>query len=205
MKFKNLKNWLEKEIKEGDIVEMAGTGEPTLCEWLPELLLYLSQKKAWAILKTNGFKLGRWRLHLENLLVVLAKHDSGDEYMLEKCKYLLPNDIVCTAIDEGTRQNNDEVASKTLKFFPGETHDIQRVFFITPDGKVRFMPCNANGMGTVWDCDSSTFGCVSLHECPFLVNAWNFIEYLKAPFDLPDWCNHAQVKNIQKEAWQWKR
>lgn len=194
IKFDDLKNWLEKEIKEDDIVEIAGTGEPTLCEWLPNLLQYLEAKKAWAILKTNGLKLGEWRRTLERLLVVLAKHDSSDEYILEQCKYLLPNDIICTVIAKEAMQNDTEVSSKILKLFSNDMHNIQRVFFITPDGKIRFMPCNNYVLGTVWDCRGGTYSCVDIHKCPFLVNAYNFIEYLKAPFDLPDGYNHVQVR-----------
>jgi molybdenum cofactor biosynthesis enzyme MoaA len=81
MGFADLRNWLEKEIRENDIVEIAGTGEPTLCNWLPELLDYLKQKKTRVILKTNGFNLGEWRLPLDNLLVIMAKHDSSDDFI----------------------------------------------------------------------------------------------------------------------------
>jgi len=197
MKFGDLRNWLEKEINEGDIVETAGTGEPTLCEWLPELLLYLSQKKAWAILKTNGAGLGRWRLSLENLVVVLARHDSSDEYVASKCEYLLPNDIILMAITKEAMLSKNDRYIKVDDFFQGKWHGIGRAFCVSPDGKVRFMPCVAHDMGTVWDYKPEGWDCITLSQCPFLVNAWNFIEYLKNPFDLPDGCGHLQVKNFQ--------
>jgi len=199
IKFEDLKNWLEKEIKVDDIVEIAGTGEPTLCAWLPNLLEYLEQKKTWVILKTNGFKLDKWRLTFDNVLVILTKHDSTDDYLLDKCKYLLPIDIICTAITEEALQKDTEPSSKIVIFFKNKVHEINKAFCVSPDGKVRFLPCIVQDMGTVWDYKPEGWNCISLKECPFLVNAWNFIEYLKNPFDLPNECNHVQVKNFQKE------
>jgi len=197
MKFNDLKNWLDKEIKEDDMVEIAGTGEPTLCEWLPDLLCYLDAKKAGTILRTNGFKLGGWRKTFDRLLVIIAKHDSSNEYMTDRLKYLMPNDIVLTGIDAAKQEAHD-IASKTLGWLPRKRHNLDRAFFVTPDGKIRFMPCVKDDMGTVWDCKTRKWSCVDFYGCPFILNAYNFIEYLKSPFDLPDGYNHV-------DAGKWKQ
>jgi len=200
MEFNDLRTWLEKEIHEDDIVEIPGTGEPTLCEWLPELLRYLEQKKAWVMLRTNGFKLGKWRLELNNLLVILAKHDSSDDYIKDKCEYLLPSDLICLFVTEQNMQGKDEVASKFNKSLlcPHEAHSIDRSFFVTPDGKIRFMSCVTLDMGTVWDYKPEPWHCLDFSKCPFALGAYNFIEYLKSPFELPEEYDHVQAKNIQK-------
>jgi len=197
MNFDDLHSWLDKEIEEGDIVEIAGTGEPTLCEWLPDLLRYLDGKKAWVILRTNGFGLGEWRLSLGNALVILAKHDSDDSYVLDRCRYLLPDDIVFEAVTEEEMQAENKKASKLVEFFPQRGHNIMRSFFVTPDGKIRFMSCVDEDMGTVWDYKRGRkWTCMDLAQCPFLQNAYNFIDYLKKPFDLPAGYNHTQVKKL---------
>jgi len=192
MNFIDLRNWLEKEIAENDIVEIAGTGEPTLCDWLPDLLRYLEQKKAWTILRTNGFKLDGWRMNLSKILVILAKHDSDDEYISYKCKYLTLHDIILMNIEE-TKQGSNDVASKLIRWLPHRIHDVERAFFVTPDGKVRFMPCNQHEQGTVWDHKPGKWTCTTFDKCSFVLNAYNFIEYLKEPFELPCECGYMRV------------
>jgi len=195
MNFNDLRNWLEKEIGEDDIVEMAGTGEPTLCEWLPNLLQYLEDKKAWTMLRTNGFKLGEWRKKLARTLVILSKHDSGDDYISDKCKYLLPHDLILIIDKIVEKGNVNNPLSGTLA--KHNSHIISKAFFITPDGRVRFMPCDQQDMGTVWDYHPREFICFNFSHCPFMLGAYNFIEYLKSPFDLPDGYNHVLAKKLR--------
>jgi len=192
MNFDDLSNWLEKEIHDDDIVEIAGTGEPTLCGWLPDLLRYLEQKKAWVMLRTNGFKLGEWRLALGRLLVILSKHDSGDDYVTDKCKYLLPNDLILSRIENELEKGEVGKPLADALSLHG-THNISRAFFVTPDGKVRFMPCQPHEQGTVWDYKPERWTCVGFGSCVFVLGAYNFIEYLKSPFDLPSGHSHVQV------------
>jgi len=195
MKFEDLRNWLENEIAENDIVEIAGTGEPTLCEWLPDLLSYLNERKAWVLLRTNGFKLDEWRLNLSNTLVVLSKHDSEDYYITDKCKYLLPNDLILLGNSEEQMQGENDKASKTNNIlFTNKTHDIERAFFVTPDGKVRYMPCMDFDMGNVWDYKYEKLICIGFSQCPFALGAFNFIEYLRNPFELPSECGHVSME-----------
>jgi len=198
MDFADLRNWLEKEIAENDIVEIAGTGEPTLCDWLPDLLRYLEQKKAWTVLRTNGFKLDGWRMNLSKVLVILAKHDSINEYMLDKCQYLTTHDLILTSIEE-TRQVSNDVASKLIRWLPCRIHDVERAFFVTPDGKVRFMPCLPHEQGTVWDYKPQRWNCITFDKCSFVLNAYNLIEYLKTPFELPSECNYERVGTWQNK------
>jgi hypothetical protein len=97
------------------------------------------------------------------------------------------------AVEKEAMQAKNEHASKYVDFFQSKVHKIKRAFFLSPDGKIRFMPCQIIDIGTVWDYKPEGWDCFDLGICPFLVNAWNFIEYLKAPFDLPYGCNHVQV------------
>jgi organic radical activating enzyme len=179
MGFADLRGWLENELMEDDIVEIAGTGEPTLCEWTTDLLMYLERKRAWVILRTNGSRLGEWRNSLKRVLVILARHDSSDDYIACRRQYLLPADIVMEAIPKEAMQSSGEPASKAIEEFKGKGHGFERAFFVTPDGKVRFMPCIAHDMGTVWDFKPEGWKCMMQEQCPFLVNAWNYIECLK--------------------------
>jgi len=196
MAFNDLKNWLETEIKEGDIVEIAGTGEPTLCKWLPDLLRYLELKKTWVMLRTNGFGLDDWRFAFGNLLVILSKHDSSDNYVREKCKFLLPYDLI--AILENKIIKGEIPKPKEDVFSRRKSHPFERAFFVTPDGKVRFMPCMNYDMGTVWDYKPAYPVCVKFATCVFALGAYNFIEYLKSPFELPDGIDHIQVKTLKE-------
>jgi len=193
--FNDLRNWLEIEIKEGDIVELAGTGEPTLCKWLPDLLNYLENKKSWTILRTNGLGLGEWRLSFKRLLVILSKHDSSVNYIKEKCKFLSKNDLILSVTDNLSEKRN------IAKVLNGDlarhcSHNITKAFFITPDGKVRYMPCMTADQGTVWDYKPEEVTCINFGQCPFILGAYNFIEYLKAPFELSNGYNHTQVQSF---------
>jgi len=196
MNFDDLKNWLETEIVQNDIVEIAGTGEPTLCGWLPELLEYLEKKKTSVILRTNGLKLDSWRLALCNLLVILSKHDSSDDYIREKCKYLLPCDLIACLKDKINKEEIPKI--KDDIFSKHKSHPIQRAFFVTPDGKIRYMPCMTNDMGTVWDYKPKYPICATFETCVFVLGAYNFIEYLKSPFELPKGIDHIQVKTLKE-------
>jgi organic radical activating enzyme len=198
--FANLRGWLENEINEDDIVEIAGTGEPTLCEWLPDLMSYLDGKRAWAILRTNGFRLGEWRKVLGRLLVVMSRHGSGDDYVKEKCKFLMPHDLIMDRMEEETVQGKSNHASrfKNDELSPHKTHDIKWAFFVTPDGKVRFMPCQPHSMGTVWDYKAENWTCATFSICPFVLGAYNLVEYLKAPFEITDGYCHARASKFQQ-------
>jgi len=185
---------VERTFTPDDIAEIAGTGEPTLCEWLPDLLQYLEAQKAWVVLRTNGCGLGYWRKPLDRLLVVLSKHDSSDEYIIRKCEYLLRHDLIMKDALENF-QDKSHIASnfKTDALSPYSWHDVERAFFITPDGKVRFMPCVSHDLGTVWNYKPEAWICTNFARCHFALGAYNLIEYLKAPFDLPAGYTHVQV------------
>lgn len=195
MNFEDLKNWLEVELKEDDIVELAGTGEPTLCEWLPDLLNYLEEKRAWTMLRSNGFGLREWRLPLQRLLVILSKHNSGDDYVRDKCKYLLPNDLILSSGgDMWEKGKIGKLPDNPINRH--KIHNINKAFFVTPDGKVRYMPCMTSDQGTVWDYRPEEIFCINFSQCVFALGAYNFIEYLKDPFELPVGLNHARVQSF---------
>jgi len=169
--------FLEKEMKEGDVVEITG-GEPTTFHDLFLLLSFLKQQGAKVILRTNGLQLGHWRKDYPNMIVVLAKHNSGDEYMRERKRYLLPHDLVLDGIPEEIKQKeplkpvfqNDGVS-------PITSHPFQKSFFITNDGKVRRMPCESQDMGTIWDFKLRLYHCCE--ECPYMLGAWNLASRIK--------------------------
>jgi len=188
----DLKKWLEFELKENDIVEIAGTGEPTLCEWLPDLLNYLEGKMAWVILRTNGFELGGWRLSLTRLLVILAKHDNDEDYVRIKCKFLLPSDLIITEIKINQKQGENKGRQPDALGY--ESHPMQKSFFVTPDGKVRPMSCTVSDRGTILDYKPAGWTCTSFSTCSFIVGAYNFIEYLKERKYPPESANHTYMQ-----------
>jgi len=163
--------FLEKEMQAGDVVELTG-GEPTLFPKLFDLLNWLKEHNAKVILRTNGYLLNHWRVNYSNMIVVLARHNSSEEYWQTCKKYLLPHDIAIDGIPEHLKQKddgrpiflNDEIS-------PLKEHPFKRMFHITNDGKVRFMSCCKDDMGTVWRYEPRNYHCCS--ECPFALGAWN--------------------------------
>ncbi len=163
--------FLEKEMQEGDVVEITG-GEPTLFKGLAYMLCWLKNHKARAILRTNGIGLADWRKNYDNMIVVLAKHDSTEEYWENRKKCLMPHDLALDGIPEHIKQKE---AGKPVfvndKASPLKTHPFKRMFHITNDGKVRFMSCCKNDMGTIWNYKPRKYHCCQ--ECPFALGAWN--------------------------------
>jgi len=195
MGFGDLREWLELELKENDIAEIAGTGEPTLCEWLPDLLDYLERKDALIILRTNGVRLGSWRAAFRNLLVIFSRHDSSDDYVADRCGFLLPHDLIL-AVDTANAVGKNKTSEIVQLPCGKQSHDIERAFIVSPDGKVRFMPCQQRDMGTVWDYKPEGWTCTGFSRCPFVLNAYNFTEYLKSPCALPDGFNYVQAQSF---------
>jgi hypothetical protein len=114
------------------------------------------------------------------MVVVLARHDSGDAYMEEKKRHLLPHDIVHAAGKELVPSD-----SVTPRFEPDEDrplkcHGYKRALFVTADGNIRFMPCINVSMGNIvagysleeWDC-------ATWDSCTYMVGAWNLIKRIK--------------------------
>jgi len=166
-------SFLEKEFERGDAVELTG-GEPTLFPGLETLLDWLREHGARAILRTNGLHLGEWRKNYGNLIVVLAKHNSGEDYMSERKKHLLPCDHVMESIPENIRQEEDyKPVFVNDESSPLASQRFGKAFFITNDGKIRFMPCCEEDMGTVWDCKIRNYHCCDV--CPYMLGAWNLI------------------------------
>jgi len=163
--------FLGKELQAGDVAELTG-GEPTLFPDLTVLLDWLKKHGAKAIIRTNGLNLGGWRRCYDNLIVVLARHDSDEDYMGKRKKHLLPQDLVLDGIPEHVKQKeqgkpvfvNDETSPLT-------SHPFAKAFFITPDGKIKFMPCCNEDLGTVWDCKPRKYHCCG--NCPYMLGAWN--------------------------------
>jgi len=165
--------FLEKEMRTGDVVELTG-GEPTLFNGLIVLLEWLKEHGAKVVMRTNGALLGEWRAGYPNMVVVLARHDSDNSYMASRIRCLLPQDLVLDGIPEHIKQKeqdkpvfvNDEVSSL-------RTHPFTKMFHITNDGKVRFMSCSKEDMGTIWDYRPRLYHCCQ--ECPFALGAWNLM------------------------------
>lgn len=167
-------NFLEKEMRPGDIAELTG-GEPTMFPSLLLLLEWLKERGAKVIMRTNGFRLDSWRKDFSNMVVVLARHDSDGAYMAERRKHLLTQDVVFDKIPEGAEQKeqNKPVHIKS-ELYPLETHGIKRAFFATNDGNIRFMPCVNASMGNIaTGCSLEEWTCVNFAKCPYMLGAWN--------------------------------
>ena len=163
--------FLEKEMRPGDVAELTG-GEPTLFPDLLLLLEWLKERGAKVIMRTNGFRLGKWRKEFPNMVVALARHDSGDEYMEERKRHLMPWDWAIDKIPDGEMQKEqDNPVFKKSKHNPLTAHPFKRMFFITNDGKIRFMSCCEEDMGTIWDFKPREYFCCP--DCPFALFAWN--------------------------------
>lgn len=169
--------FLEKESQLDDVVELTG-GEPTMFPGLAMLLAWLRERRVTVILRTNGLCLGNWRHNYDNLVVVLARHDSDENYMNERKQYLLPYDLVLDGIPDNIKQKeqnkpifvNDDAS-------PLSSYPFKKAFFIVPDGKVKFMPCCKEDLGTIWDYKPRAYHCCE--ECPYMLGAWNLAERRK--------------------------
>jgi len=169
--------FLEKEMQSGDVVELTG-GEPTMFPGFIELLDWLKEHEAKVILRTNGVLLSEWRKNYPNMIVVLARHDSDDAYMEERKKCLLPQDIVWDIVPEHLKQKEqDKPIFVNDEMSPIKKHPFKKMFFITNDGKVRFMSCCKEDMGTIWNYKPRKYHCCP--ECPFALGAWNFAARIK--------------------------
>jgi MoaA/NifB/PqqE/SkfB family radical SAM enzyme len=168
--------FLEKEMSEGDTVELTG-GEPTLFPGLLKLLDFLKNKKAKIIMRTNGCKLGQWRKDYSNMVVVLAKHDTADEIFNSMKEHLAEIDIIELGKEERKRQNPNCKVPKfaTDKISSMDWHGYERSLFVTPDGKIRPMPCfpepSGNAIGLAYRLNG--FICLDGAKCPYMLGAWN--------------------------------
>jgi MoaA/NifB/PqqE/SkfB family radical SAM enzyme len=180
MTAKDLISFLDKELQADDVAEITG-GEPTMFPELETLLDWLRERGARVILRTNGLYLSEWRRNYGNLVVVLAKHDSSEDYMSGRKKHLLPQDLVIEGIPEHIRQKepakpifvNDETS-------PLRTHPFDRMFFITNDGKIRCCPICDEDMGTVREPKLRPYYCCP--ECSYMLGAWNLVNRLENKF-----------------------
>jgi len=169
--------FLQGEMVEGDVVEITG-GEPTLFHNFLVLFDFLKHRGAKVVLRTNGFNLSRWRKSYDNMVVVLAKHDSADEYMEERKRHLLPHDLVLDGIPDDIKQKEpNKPVFRNDSVSPLQSHPFQKSFFITNDGKVRCMPCSDKDMGTIWDFKPRPYHCC--RECPYMLGAWNLVNRIK--------------------------
>jgi len=169
--------FLQGEMVEGDVAEITG-GEPTTFHNLLVLLDFLKHRGARVILRTNGLNLNKWRKSYDNMVVVLAKHDSSSEYIEERKKHLLGCDLVLDGIPDDIKQK--ELYKPVFKndiVSPLTSHPFTKSFFVTNDGKVRVAPCATEDMGTVWDFKPRLWHCC--RECPYMLGAWNLVNRIK--------------------------
>ncbi|MDR3000270.1 MAG: radical SAM protein [Fibromonadaceae bacterium] len=170
-------SFLSKEMRVGDVVEITG-GEPTLFPELIKLLEFLKKNEAKVILRTNGALLDKWRADYENMVVVLAKHNTDDHTIERLKRYLLPQDLVIDDIPGDIMQKEqDKPIFKADNISPLKTHSFAKMFHVTNDGKVRAMSCSKWDMGTIWDYKPQNYLCCP--KCPFMLGAWNLIARLK--------------------------
>ncbi len=170
-------SFLAKEMQSGDVVELTG-GEPTMFPGFIELLEWLKEHGAKVMLRTNGALLDEWRASYSNMVVVLARHDSDEIYMEERKACLLPQDLVIDRVEARLMQTKqDKPVFVSDETSPLKTHPFTKMFHITNDGKVRFMSCCKDDMGTIWDYRPRKYHCC--HDCPFALGAWNLAARIK--------------------------
>jgi hypothetical protein len=169
--------FLEKEFQPSDVVELTG-GEPTLFPGLIMLLDWLKEHEAKVIIRTNGLNLGGWRRCYDNLVIVLARHDSDEDYMSKRKEYLLPHDLVLDGIPEHIKQKEqDKPIFVNDETSPLTSYPFTKAFFITNDGKIKFMPCCSEDLGTVWDYKPRKYHCCD--NCPYMLGAWNLASRIR--------------------------
>ncbi|MCL2207359.1 MAG: 4Fe-4S cluster-binding domain-containing protein [Fibromonadales bacterium] len=173
--------FLGKELKENDIVELTG-GEPTLFEGLTDVLDCIHGKNAKTILRTNGLRLGEWRKKYGSMIVILAKHDSGAEYMNERKKLLSSCDLVEDDPSKIISSDSAKPDFKVDEASPANWHKIDRTFFVTADGNLRFMPCSERSWGNIIGLryEREQHLCFEMHKCPYMLGAWNLAARLSA-------------------------
>jgi len=175
--------FLNQAILPGDTAEVTG-GEPTLHSDLLILLDYLKERNVKTILRTNGIKLGEWRKKYPNMIVVLAKHDSSDEYMEKRKSYLLPHDVVLDSISEEQKQKKENIPEFICKEDTFKIHPYDSQFFVTNDGKVRFSPCSEIYAGNIHtrEYNYTPLICKDIEKCSFLLGAWNLAARIVAGY-----------------------
>lgn len=157
-----LVNWLEPLLQKDDVVELTG-GEPTMIGSLLFLLDFLKDKNTKVILRTNGYDLRDWRKDYPNMFVILASHNSSEDYINKrKAEALLPKDVILDCSEFKT--NNESSEGKRASFhkelgtyYP--IHKFVKMFYVTADGKVQACPAYCEGnrsddfgaFGTVWE------------------------------------------------------
>jgi organic radical activating enzyme len=173
----DIMDFLEKEMQPGDAVELTG-GEPTLFPGLLLLLEWLKEHGAKVIMRTNGLWLDSWRKEFPGMVLALARHDSSDSYMEERKRHLMPWDKVVDKIpDDEMQKEQDRPVFKKGKDNPLTAHPFKKMFFVTNDGKIRFMACCKEDMGTVWDYKPREYCCCP--DCSYALLAWNLIARIK--------------------------
>jgi len=169
--------FLGKELQSGDVVELTG-GEPTLFPDLTMLLDWLKEHKAKVIIRTNGLNLGGWRKCYGNLVVVLARHDSDEDYMAARKKHLLPQDLVLDGIPEHIKQKEPfKPVFVTDKTSPLDSYPFTKARFVSADGKVKFMACCSEDLGTVWDYKPREYQMCD--KCTHFLGAWNLVQRIE--------------------------
>jgi organic radical activating enzyme len=170
----DLMAFLGKELQTGDVVELTG-GEPTLFRNFNMLLDWLKEHGAKIIIRTNGLNLGEWRMNYDNLVVVLARHDSDEDYMGKRKEHLLPCDLVLNGIPENIKQKEqDKPIFVNDDASPLRSHPFNKALFIVPDGKIKFMPCCQEDMGTIWNYKPRNYHCCD--NCSYMLGAWNLVQ-----------------------------
>jgi organic radical activating enzyme len=189
----DLISWLGTLIQSGDVAEITG-GEPTLFPELTNLLDFLLLFHAKVILRTNGFHLDLIdRSKYDNMIVILAKHDSPDSF-IEKIKPLLkPWDLLKTEVDPNVKQAISEDYGMPKFATPTVTrHGFDRFYTVTNDGVVRVMFCQTkpelhtpiSRMGTIWEFNYNHTPWYACPECPYGLGAWELASFIPSAKDI---------------------
>ncbi len=172
--------FLSQALQPNDTAEITG-GEPTLVPDLLALLDFLKERNTKTILRTNGLNLGEWRKNYPNMIAVLARHDSPDEYMEKRKSYLLPHDVIQDNISEEQKQKEADKPVFIYKEDTLKTHPYDSQFFISNDGKVRYNSCTEISGGNIHtrEYKQVPMTCKDLATCSVLLGAWNLAARVK--------------------------
>jgi organic radical activating enzyme len=171
--------FLKEHAKPLDTVEITG-GEPTMFKGLLDVLQFCKTQNLFVILRTNGYELYRDYFSFNNMIVVLAQHNSSDEFIDNIKRYFRPWDILLKKPVPEIYQNPETRVPVFIQdsVSPLTDYKYDKSYYIMADGTVAFMPCYANNkVGDIWHKVEHSWQLCS-RSCSFALGAWNLISRL---------------------------
>jgi MoaA/NifB/PqqE/SkfB family radical SAM enzyme len=167
--------YLARHLHAGDVVELTG-GEPGMFYQLDLLLDFCREWGYRVILRTNGLALRVIeRQRYKNMIVVLARHDTGEEAFSDLKSRLLAWDLAHDSLPVLAGENDIAIFSGNTHGDPGQ-HKFARMMCIYPDGTAA--PCHAvkdiYPLVSIEDqgCEPWEISPCCSETCPLLLGSW---------------------------------